>query len=474
MSTEDAVDKSAPTEQRLHGNLGVVAISFMIIAGAAPLTVVGGPMALGLAIGNGAGLPTAYLATLVVLLLFVIGFTAMTPFVRSAGAFYAYVRAGLGRVAGIGTGYAALLSYVCIYIGLYVLFGTGLGALVERVDGPNLPWWLLAAGGLAAVSFLGYRNIELSGKVLGVLLVAEVAIVLVLDARIVAHGGGPEGLSHGFTSLTTVLSGAPGVALLFAVLSFIGIEAAVVFRDEARDPVRTIRRATILSVAAIGSFYAFTCWAMISAVGDTRVVGTAAAGSEDVLPALAMQYLGRAGADLVAILFVTSIFAASLTFHNVIARYLFALSSQGHLPRALSVTHPTHGSPHIGSIATALGIVVSVGSAVLIGLDPIAQLYTWTAALGSVGYVVLLVVTCMAVLKFFRRPTENTSVARTLVAPSLGLAGLLAILVMMVLNLDLLTGDNRTVSVAIVVSLGCAYALGLVIGRRVVDSGLRE
>ncbi|WP_235654133.1 APC family permease [Mycolicibacterium houstonense] len=238
MSTKIAVDTSAPTEQRLHGNLGVVAISFMVIAGAAPLTVVGGPMAMGLAIGNGAGLPTAFLATTIVLLLFAIGFTAMTPFIHSAGAFYAYVQAGLGRVAGIGTGYAALLSYVSIYIGLYVLFGTGLGALVETFDGPNLPWWMWASAGLAVVSFLGYRNIELSGKVLGVLLVAAVAIVLVLDARIVAHGGGSEGLSHGFSSLSTVLSGAPGVALLFAVLSFIGIEAAVVFRDEARDPAR--------------------------------------------------------------------------------------------------------------------------------------------------------------------------------------------------------------------------------------------
>src|SRR5689334_7993734 len=112
--TTTIVGAPKPTEQRLHGNLGVVAISFMIIAGAAPLTVVGGPMALGLAIGNGAGLPTAFLATMIVLLLFAIGFTAMTPFIRSAGAFYAYVHAGLGRIAGIGTGYAALLSYVCI------------------------------------------------------------------------------------------------------------------------------------------------------------------------------------------------------------------------------------------------------------------------------------------------------------------------------------------------------------------------
>ena len=470
-----ATDTSTPTtERRLRGNLGVVAISFMIIAGAAPLTVVGGPMALGLAIGNGAGLPAAFFATLIVLLLFVIGFTAMTPFVRSAGAFYSYVHAGLGRTAGIGTGYAALLSYLSIYIGIYTLFGTGLGALVESFDGPSLPWWLWTALGLAVMSFLGHRNIELSGKILAVLLVAEVGIVLVLDARIVLAGGGPEGFSNGFSSLTAVFSGAPGVAVLFAVLSFIGIEAAVVFRDEARDPVRTIRRATILSVVVVGVFYSFTCWALISGVGDSRMVDTAAAGPEDLLPSLSSQYLGRVGADLVAVLFVTSIFAAALTFHNVIARYLFALSSQGLLPRVLSVTHPTHGSPHRSSAATAILAVVGLGSGVLIGLDPITQLYTWTAGLGSVGYVVLLVLTCLAVLVFFRRRGEKLPVATTLVAPLLGLAGLLVILVMMLANLDLLAGNNGTVSAAIVISLAIAYALGPIVGRLAPNSGLRE
>ncbi|MFB7757789.1 hypothetical protein ACFC18_50840 [Streptomyces sp. NPDC056121] len=104
-TTTTPFDASAASGQpRLQGRLGVPSIAFMVVAGAAPLTVVGGPMALAFAAGDGAGLPSVYLVTAAVLLLFAAAFTAMTPRVRSAGAFYSYVHTGLGRRAGIGTG----------------------------------------------------------------------------------------------------------------------------------------------------------------------------------------------------------------------------------------------------------------------------------------------------------------------------------------------------------------------------------
>ncbi|GEM29142.1 amino acid transporter [Nocardia neocaledoniensis NBRC 108232] len=474
MTTRPHESSVSERPARLHGKLGVLSISLIIIAGAAPLCVVGGPMALGLALGNGAGLPAAYLATLAVLLLFVLGFTTMTPFVRSAGAFYSYVHAGLGRVAGIGTGYLAVLSYTCIYIGLYVLLGIGTDALVTTYGGPSMPWWVWAAVGLAIIAFLGHRNVEVSGKVLGVLLVAEVGLVVVLNAAILLRGGGPEGLSDGVASLADAFSGAPGVALIFAVLSFIGIEAAAVFRDEAKDPVRTVRRATVVSVTVVGLFYAVTSWAVISGIGDSQVVAAATADPEGLLSSVALQYLGRVGADLIVPLFVTSTFAAALTWHNILSRYTLSLSSRELLPRRLAAVHPEHNSPHRGSLAVAAAVVVVVALAVAIGLDPMSQLYTWTSGLGSVGYVILLVLTCSAVLVYFRREPHETSALRTLVAPLLGLGGLLVILAAMLLNLDLLAGAEQSVSVAIIALLLGALVLGPVVGRLRPTAGTQE
>ena len=46
-------------DRRLSGHLGPVGIVFMVVAAAAPLTVIGGNMPLAMGLGNGAGAPVA-------------------------------------------------------------------------------------------------------------------------------------------------------------------------------------------------------------------------------------------------------------------------------------------------------------------------------------------------------------------------------------------------------------------------------
>ena len=67
-----------PRDRDLRGNLGAVAVTFMVIAAAAPLTVVGGLVPIGYLIGNGIGFPVMFLVATVILLLFSVGLTAMS------------------------------------------------------------------------------------------------------------------------------------------------------------------------------------------------------------------------------------------------------------------------------------------------------------------------------------------------------------------------------------------------------------
>ncbi len=188
-----------PAGRQLRGNLGVASIVFMVVAAAAPLGVIGGVVPLGIASGNGAGFPATFIAATAVLLLFAVGFTAMTPYVDEAGAFFSYVRQALGLPTGIGIAFVALVSYVALEAGVYGLLGPAGASVVELAGGPALPWWVFAAVAFAVTTYLGYRNIELSSRVLGVLLTAEIAIVLVLDLVIVANGG-DHGLSSGIVN----------------------------------------------------------------------------------------------------------------------------------------------------------------------------------------------------------------------------------------------------------------------------------
>src|SRR4051794_4460342 len=153
------------------------------------LPIFGGVVPLGIAGGNGVGFPATFIVATLVLLLFAVGFTAMTPYVEEAGAFFSYVRKSLGFPTGIGIAFVAVVSYLAIEAGVYGLLGPAGASIVELFGGPTLPWWLFAAGAFVVTTYLGYRNINLSSRVLAVLLTAEIAIVAVLDLVIVVRGG---------------------------------------------------------------------------------------------------------------------------------------------------------------------------------------------------------------------------------------------------------------------------------------------
>ncbi len=457
------------SHRRLRGSLGVWGIVFVVFAAASPLGVIGGPVPLGIASGNGTGFPAIFIVSTILVLLFAVGFTALTPHVPNAGAFYSYIGKGLGRVTGFGFAFVALVSYLALEIGIYGLIGQGAQALFSSYGAPDIPWGVWAVITLLIVTVLGHRNIDLSRNVLGVLLIAEVAIVLVLDAA-VAVTGGHEGLSAGFLSPSEITSGAPGIALLFAFLSFIGFEATAVFRDEARDPLRTIPRATFTALLLIGVFYTVSTWALITAWGDSRVVEQAVADPSGLLPAATEQYLGSAGLHIIQVLFVTSLFACILSFHNVVARYVFTLSNRNVFPGRLGEAHPRHASPHLASGIDGVVVLLFVIAGIALGLDPVTQFYTWLAGISTVGIIILLIATSAAVLAFFaqrrRAGTSDVSVWRAFVAPGLGLVGLVAVLLLVFQNLPTLVGGSTPIAIGVVALLVAAFAVGAAIAAR--------
>lgn len=458
-----------PTEsqapRRLRGNLGVASIVFMVVAAAAPLGVIGGVVPLGLASGNGAGFPATFIAATLILLLFSVGFTAMTPHVAEAGAFFSYVRQSLGNPIGIGVAFVAIVSYVALEAGVYGLLGPAGAGVLELFGGPAIPWWVIAAVAFAVTTYLGYRNIELSSRVLAVLLTAEIAIVAVLDLVIVARGG-DHGLSTGIINPDAILSGSLGIGLLFAIISYVGFEATAIFRDEARTPERTIPRATYGSLILIGIFYAITSWALVSAWGDDEAVAHATDNGATFLSDTASRYIGVFGSDVITVLYFTSLFACILAFHNVASRYVFALAQKDVLPAALSRPHAKHGSPHSASLVISGVVAVSVVLAVVFGLDPAAQFYTWFAGATTVGIVVLLIATSVAVLVFFAGDRRGFSLWRVRIAPALGLVGLLGSLVLILTNLSDLVGGSSVLAWVIVGLLVAAFVAGTLVGRR--------
>lgn len=463
---------AAPAEapgRGLRGSIGVVGIVFLVVAAAAPLTAIGGALPVMLAIGNGAGNPMAYVVVSVVLLLFSVGYAAMSRHVVDAGAFYAYVTRGLGEPVGVGAAGLALLTYTAIQAAIYGLAGATAQGLVVQYGGPDLPWWVWSLVLLAVVGALGYRNVDVGARVLGVLLTLEIAVIAVVAVAVLAQGGA-DGIDVRSFAPSEFFSGAPGISLMFAIASFIGFEATAIYGEEARDPRRTVPLATYAAVVLIGAFYAFASWAIVLAFGSDAVVAAAQADPNLVFTAAA-EYVGPAVADLMVVLLLTSLFAALLAFHNAISRYLFALGRQGMAPSPLARTHRRHASPHVGSLVQTATALVVVLVFVVAGSDPVLQLFTWMSGLATVSILLLMVLTSVAILAFFARTGVDGRLWHTRVAPALGTLALLGIVALVLANFTTLISGDAALATVLLAVVAAAFGVGVAValargGRR--------
>lgn len=457
---------------RLTGRLGM-GIVFMVVAAAAPLTVIGGNMPLGIGLGNGAGAPVGFIIAAAILLLFSVGFVAMTPHVHAAGAFFSYVTLGVGKRAGMGIAVVALVAYTAIQVGIYGYIGWAIDDTVKFYGGPEIPWPVYAFITLLIVAFLGYRHIELSAKILGVALVAEIGIVLVLDLSILIDPG-PTGITVESFAPSTFLDGAIGVAVLFALTGFIGFESTAVFRDEARSPERTVPRATYTAVLLIGGFYAFTCWAFVVAIGPDTIAEVAQRtldGDANMLLDTTNDQLGRIGRDLVNVLLLTSLFACVLSFHNVIARYQFVLAGMQILPKSLAAVHPKHHSPSFSSLVQTATAVVIVAIFAAFGIDPLVGVFGSMAGVATVGMTILMLTTSIAVIAFFLRDpwARDGRWWKTIIIPIIAALGLLGGMILVLSNFTLVTGGGVGLSAALAAIPFGAFVFGWFIGGRRTD-----
>jgi amino acid transporter len=462
------------SHQLRRGTLGVPGIAFFVVSAAAPLTAMAGGAPVAMLLGNGPGIPLAYVVVSAILVVFAVGYTAMARHHTSTGAFYSYVARGLGRSAGGAAALIALLGYNAMQIGLYGLFGAAASGFVAEHVGVALPWWVFVLVALALIAVCGYRQVDLSVRVLAVLVSLEFLIVLVLDVAILVRGGAGGGAPITATPFTwtSFLSGSVAVALLFNFASFIGFEATTIYSEEARDPARTVPRATYLAVLTIGVFYTVTTWLMVEGQGAAGLQDHLAGLTPDptvFLFELGATYLGPALTTVMSLLFVSSVFAALLAFHNAVARYCFALGREGLVPARLGRTHAVHLSPHAGSVSQSALALVVVLLFVATGQDPVLALFTWLTQLGTLAVIVLMALASFAVVAFFAAHRElDANRLRTTVAPVVGGVAMAAVAVYAASQFGLLINNPDSPLrwllpglIAVAAAVGVAAAAGL-------------
>ncbi|MFF5499558.1 APC family permease [Streptomyces aquilus] len=472
-SAGDGISTYKGEERALRADrLGTGGLLLSVLAATAPLMVVAGVMPTTFAVMGIVGQPLLFVALGVILILFSVGYAEMSRHVHNAGAFYAYISRGLGGTAGASAALVALVAYNALQVGIYGIFGFEVSGLFATYADLDVAWWIPALAAVAAVGALGWLKIDVNAKVLGVLLVIEVALVVIFDIAAVADPA-KEGLSlHAFNPDT--LSGAGvGTALCFCIAAFTGFEQAPVYAEETSRPHVLVPRAMFLAVGGVAVFFALSSWALTVATGPSAIVGEAQKQSAGLLFGLTEDRLGTTFTDVLHFLFVTGMFAALLSFHNVVARYAFAMGREGLLPRAFGRTTGSSGAPGTGSLLqTAVSAVIVIAFAVADDkptgdpTEPVLHLFTWGGNIGALGVILLMAAASFSVVVFFtRRGAAGAQIWRLVTSVIAGIA-LLVIAGYTVKDFDVLVGAGPDSSLSWLLPgiIGASVVVGLVQG----------
>jgi amino acid transporter len=491
ISQRDDVDK-------LKSNaVGLGGVLFACLAGAAPITAMLGNVPFAVGYGNGIGAPSGFMFATIVLTIFSVGYVAMCRKITAVGGFYAFISHSLGRVAGVASGLIGAIAYMSIEAALLGAIGYfARGTFSERL-GVELSWPIYAIIGALIIAGMSYFDVDLSLKVLGVLLATEVAVLLLFDfaalfqvghewattlgdAEVAVKGKlnfESVNIVSGFGNEGAVGTFGAGLGLFMAFWSWVGFEAAPNYAEESRDPVRNVPRATYISVLALGIFYTFTSWMVVTAWGDTAGQAGFNLGPGDFFYLPTTEYLGGFVTKLMSWLIITGCLACGAAFHNAAMRYWYAMGREGLLPRALGKTHPIRKTPYIASlfqsVLSLIIILIYVFAGGKTGAD--AEGYAYNAAyLGAYTQLALLATLLLLILQtavsisiplyFKKNHPSEVHPWKTVGAPILATVLQVGVIILLIANLKNAGGKTGFtpyvpwVAIAIIV-IGVAAAL---------------
>jgi amino acid transporter len=478
-----AVSPTRESGALAHNALGLPQVLFCIVTGAAPLAAMmfNVPVAVS---GGGYAVPAAFILATVALTIFSTGYIEMSRRVTSAGGFYTFISHGLGRIPGMGSG--ALIAFCYIIFAAAV---TGIGSYfastsIEAWTGASVPAWVYQIVFLALMTGFAWFHIELTAKILGVALVAEVLVLLVMCVGIIVNGGGPDGYSAAPLNPVNIFDNdaavkvfgatAAGVALFGAFWSWVGFEMAPNYAEESREPRRIAKAATYGSVIGLGIFYVFVSYMFVTGWGLTgaaQAVSDQFAGKYDsAFYPLSDRFVGSGLTTMVEILIITSCFACAMAFYNTGSRYVFSLAREGVLPRALGRTHPTQRGPVAASMLVSAIIGVYMLAFALSDsstLSALLKLGTWTPLLGVLGILAVQGLCCVAIVRFFlTEARDGFHPVKTLIAPVIGFLAMAGACYLLIDNRAALSGAGDALYIKLVpwvvlalFLIGCAGAL---------------
>jgi ethanolamine permease len=419
---------------------------------------------LGLLAGGWGGFALATLLIAVMYLGLVFCIAEMGAALPHTGGAYSFARASMGPWGGFVTGLCENVEYVLTPAVVVSFLATYLAAVFDTP-----PAWLPAywVAGYAVFVALNVYGVELSFKVTVIVTLAALACLAVfwLSALPVADfkryalniaassDGKPFELREGNGPwLPFGLKGALA-ALPFAVWLFLAIEQLPLAAEESLDPSRDVPKGIVAGLLTLLVSAALILWLNPSVAPGAFALGSS---GEPLLDGFRATF-GTGLAKLLALVACVGLIAS---FHTILfakGRQIYSLSRAGYFPRFLSITHPTHKTPHVAllagsAVALALMFVLWFALGAEQGVATIQGMLLNMAVAGAMLSYFLQAVSFIVLRR--RRP----DLARPYRSP-LGLAGAVVTLALAALTLVFQLLDP--VFVAGVLGVGAWFALGI-------------
>lgn len=347
--------------------------------------------------GNGTRLAYAFGGTMLVFVALNINQFARRS--SAAGSMYGYVAENLGPMLGAIAGWSLLWAYgfvAAAVLGAMALFTQ----ILFSYAGIHVPAIAIVCAIALAAWQAAYRGVAVSAIVMLVLEAISVAIICLLVAIVLVKHGPSIDVAQ--LKLQGGFPGGIGLAIMFAVFSFVGFESATAFGAEARNPLVTIPRAVIGSVVFVSIFFIVATYAEIlglrhaslSLDKQTFPLGTLA----NIFGAAYLRVPITIGA-------LCSAFSVCLACITTAGRVAYAMAGTGLLPRVFAGIEPKHDTPNIAvTVVTALTLLVTV--AALAGHVAPIDVFDNCGTLSSFGFVVIYAMISIAAGVYVKRRGE--------------------------------------------------------------------
>lgn len=318
--------------------------------------------------------PLVYLVGIVAMVFTALSYSQMSKEFPIAGSVYSYVQRGVNPHVGFATGWLIAVDYI---MGPALL--ASFSAMWLNSIFPAIPTYLLILLFLFINTFINARGISLTARTNLVFLILELSVLAVFIACTIkfvfvdGHGTGGFSLAPLIQPDKVNLEFLASAASI-AVLGFLGFDVISTLSEEVKEPRRTVGRATVFSLVAIGMIF----------MVQTYLASLAHPNYQDLDPDMAYFDIAReVGGDLLYYLFIIIAVAAvgianALAIQSAIARIIYSMSRDNLLPFAgiLGKIHPVYKTPFNATIFVG---IVSFFVALFVSIETIIKLVNFGA-----------------------------------------------------------------------------------------------